>query len=148
MGSWALCWEPMQRLCPWIFGDVDVATSPLPSLRELQRAHASLLEEHRRVAGSIATLEASCYDFTKDGESHHRFHPTSRPLPPARELLPLTEFGSTSEHLQHAQARYSLISHHSEWMRLAVRMRQAGAREMVRFIAVSQLHAGAFLNAV
>ena len=102
----------------------------------------------RRVAGSIATLEASYYDFTKDGEGHYRFHPTTRPLPPACELLPLSEFGSTSEHLQHAQARYSLISHHSGWMQLAVRMRQAGVREMVRFVAVSQKHAGAFLNAV
>ena len=44
LGTWALCWRPMQRLCPQLFGEVDVVESEAPSLVELRTIHATLME--------------------------------------------------------------------------------------------------------
>ena len=47
-----------------------------------------------------------------------------------------------------AQATWSQVIHHSEWLRLATRLASAPRRELVRLVAVSQPYAGVFLNAV
>ena len=46
-----------------------------------------------------------------------RYHPPN--LTPAAELLPLSEFSSTSEFLQQAQRRYTSGVHHRNWLALA-----------------------------
>ena len=74
------------------------------------------------------------------------FHPAR--LPPAHKLLPISEFGSTSDYLQNAQRLWSSIIHHSEWVRQLEALLLVSTREAVRFIAVSQMHAGIWLNAV
>ena len=83
----------------------------------------------------------------------------------AAELLPLPEFSSTSEFLQQAQRRYTVGVHHRNWLALAEAFvseasRRGGCyktgrcknhkcwREAIRFVAVSQEGAGAFLNAI
>ena len=92
-----------------------------------------------------------------------RYHPPK--LTPAAELLPLPEFSSTSEFLQQAQRRYTVGVHHHNWLALAEAFvseasRRGGRyktgrcknhkcwREAIRFVAVSQEGAGAFLNAI
>ena len=75
-----------------------------------------------------------------------RFHPSG--LPPSKTLVPLAEMGSESEFLQNAQRRYSQIIHHLAWLHFLARLQGVSRREAVRFISVSQPHAGAFLNAV
>ncbi|EOD31918.1 hypothetical protein EMIHUDRAFT_231148 [Emiliania huxleyi CCMP1516] len=92
-----------------------------------------------------------------------RYHPPK--LTPAAELLPLPEFSSTSEFLQQAQRRYTVGVHHRNWLALAEAFvseasRRGGRyktgrcknhkcwREAIRFVAVSQEGAGAFLNAI
>ena len=95
------------------------------------------------------------------------------PLPPAQPyagggaagLLHLSEFSSTSEFLQQAQRRYTSGVHHRNWLALAEAFvseasRRGGRyktgrcknhkcwREAIRFVAVSQEGAGAFLNAI
>ena len=67
---------------------------------------------------------------------------------PRAHLLPISEMGSTSKHLEHAQRQYSSIVHHSNWLHLGARLTGISRREMVRFLSVSQPHAGTFLNAV
>jgi hypothetical protein len=136
----------MQRLNPHLFGGVDLASSSLPAVVELQQAHASLLETHRRVEKLHAAWDEIYYDFDKEGEGHARFHPSG--LPPRHTLLPLAEMGSDSEFLQHAQRRWTQITHHSAWLQLLARLQGVSRREAVRFVSVSQPNAGAFLNAV
>ena len=74
------------------------------------------------------------------------FHPQH--LPARHQLVTVAEFASESDYLQNAQRTWSQIVHHSAWVRLAQRMRQVSLREAVRFLSVSQPHAGDFLNAV
>ena len=146
IGSWALCWGSLQAFCPHLFADVDVATSRLPALVELQVAHRQLLRMHGRVETVYAAFDSVWYDVDKCGEQHFRFHPDR--LTPRKELLPLAELGSGSEFLQHAQSRWSQIIHHSAWLGLLARLQGVSVREATRFISVSQPDAGAFLNAV
>jgi hypothetical protein len=98
------------------------------------------------VAADYKALDLHLVDFTKDGEAHYAFHPKG--LPPANTLLPLSEFGSDSKLLHSAQRRYSQITHHSAWIRHWRLCSRTSLREAVRFTAVSQNQAGAFLNAV
>ena len=146
IGTWALCWRPLQQLSPQLFADVDIATSKLPALRELQRAHEDMLARHERIDKAFKLWDNTYYDYDKEGEGHTRFHPSG--LPPRKKLLPLSEFGSTSEYLQNAQRTYSQIAHNSAWWGLAQRLQGISMRELVRFISVSQACAGAYLNAV
>ncbi|MEC7725785.1 MAG: hypothetical protein VYD05_09750, partial [Planctomycetota bacterium] len=67
---------------------------------------------------------------------------------PRHTLLPISETGSDSDFLQHAQRRWSQIVHHSEWLKLLWRLSAVSRREMVRFVSVSQPGAGRFLDAV
>ena len=146
VGSWALVWRPMQLLCPQLFANVDIATSDLRALRELRQAHGELLEVHARVAGTYDLWDATYYDYDKDGEGCTRFHPAE--LPPRRQLQPLSEMSCNSDLNVMAQATWSQVIHHSEWLRLATRLASAPRRELVRLVAVSQPYAGVFLNAV
>ena len=59
IGSWALCWGSLQAFCPHLFADVDVATSRLPALVELQVAHRQLLRMHGRVEVVYAAFDSS-----------------------------------------------------------------------------------------
>ena len=103
--------------------------------------------------------EASC----SKAVPRRRYHPPK--LTPAAELLDLSEFSSTSEFLQQAQRRYIVGVHHRNWLALADAFvseasRRGGRyktgrcknhkcwREAIRFVAVSQEGAGAFLNAI
>ena len=146
VGSWALCWRPLQRLCPRLFGEVDISASEAPSLVELRAVHAQLMEQWRRTQGVYGDWHHNVFDYDKEGESHLRFHPQH--LPARHELLTVAEFAFESDYLQHAQRTWSRIVHHSAWIKLLARMRTVSVREAVRFISVSQPHAGDFLNAV
>ena len=146
IGTWALCWRPMQRLCPQLFGDVDIVESAAPSIIELGTAHRELMELWRRTDATYKTFDNKIFDYDKEGESHHRFHPEY--LPQRHQLPAIAEFASESDHLQHAQRTWSRIVHHRAWLDLLGRQRQVSPREAVRFISVSQPHAGDFLNAV
>ena len=146
VGSWALCWRPLQRLCPRLFGDIDITESAAPSLVELRGVHAELMEQWRRVQGVYGDIDQRIFDYDKEGESHMCFHPQH--LPARHQLVTVAEFASESDYLQNAQRTWSQIVHHSAWVRLAQRMRQVSLREAVRFLSVSQPHAGDFLNAV
>ena len=64
------------------------------------------------------------------------------------ELVPLADFGSTDECLQQAQRRFTTVVHHANWLALWDELVNSSRREAVRFISVSQAHAGDFLNAV
>ena len=102
-----------------------------------------------------------------------RFRPHT--LVEAKELLPLAEFTSKHEFLHQAQRRFTTVVHNRNWRDLAVELRDEGSagsrsaprgkkgkaqakgrerakhaawREAVRFVAVSQDGAGAFLNAI
>ena len=101
IGSWALCWRPMCRLCPQLFGDVDISTSSLRPLRELRQAHQRTLEVHRRVELTYAEWDAAYYDYNKDGEGCARFHPAN--LPPRHTMVPISEFSAATQFLQHAK---------------------------------------------
>ena len=111
----------------------------------LREAHAHLVEVHRRIELVYAGFDRT-YDYDREGESHTRFHPSH--LPPAHTLLPISEMGSENDYLEHAQRRWSQIVHHSAWLSLLTRLHGVSRREAVRFISVSQPHAGDFLNAV
>ena len=101
-----------------------------------------------------------------------RFRPHT--LVQAKELLPLAEFTSKHEFLHQAQRRFTVV-HNRNWRDLAVELAEEGSagsrsaprgkkgkaqakgrerakhaawREAVRFVAVSQDGAGAFLNAI
>ena len=93
-----------------------------------------------------ASWDSLYYDFDKEGEGHTRFHP--RGLPPRHTLLPLADFGSDSDFLEHAQRRWTQITHQSAWLQLLARLQGVSRREAVRFLSVSQPNAGSFLNAV
>ena len=86
------------------------------------------------------------YDVDKEGEGHLRFHPDG--LPKRDTLLPLSELEHKSDLNKHAQRRYSCVVHHSAWLQHVVRLQGVSRRDLVRFVAVSQPQAGAFLNAV
>ena len=74
------------------------------------------------------------------------FHP--RGLALAKELLPLGRYGTDDEDLQGAQRRYSSVIHHDAWLLHLIECQGASRREAVRFVAVSQPHAGTYINAV
>ena len=146
VGTWSLCWRPLCLFFPQLFDDVDISTSTLPPLVEMRGCHKELLTLHAKVDTVYSTWDSIYYDYDKDGEGHCRFHPTG--LVPRAHLLPISEMGSTSKHLEHAQRQYSSIVHHSNWLHLGARLTGISRREMVRFLSVSQPHAGTFLNAV
>ena len=150
VGSWALIFRPMRRLCPQLFAQFDLETAPQQVAAEVRAAHARLLEKHRRVAGVYAEPQwdpkGPYYDYDTAGEGHHRFHPEG--LPDRKELLPLSKFGTDEDFLKHAQRRFSSAVHHASWLKLLTDLQSTSVREAVRFIAVSQRHAGTFLNAV
>ena len=105
VGSWSLVWGPARRLCPQVLGDVDITTSEAPCLKEFREAHSKLLKVHARMEGAWALWDKNVYDYDKEGEGHHCFHPAG--LPPRHTLLPISETGSDSDFLQHAQRRWS-----------------------------------------
>ena len=146
VGSWALTWRPMQQLAPQLFGGVDLDTAPEPVFGELRRAHAGLMEAHARVSGVHNIWDATYFDYDKDGEGCTRYHPTG--LAKHKELLPLNSFGTDDDYLQSAQRKYSSVIHHSCWLKLQIELQASSRREAVRFISVSQPHAGSFINAV
>ena len=146
IGMWALVWRPMQQLCPRIFGDVEIDEADTASFRELRAAHKEEMEKWKRVHAVHTLWKSKFFDIDKDGEGHYRFVPGG--LPPRFKLLPVAEFATESDHLQHAQRTWSQIAHHSAWLKLLSQQRQVAPREAVRMISVAQPHAGAWLNAV
>ena len=107
----------MRRLCPHLFGGVDITRAPQQVFAELREAHARVLERHRRVAAVDAQWDQAgvYWDFDTAGEGHHRFHPDG--LADQKELLPLSKFGTDEDYLKHAQRRFSSVIHHSSWRR-------------------------------
>ena len=108
----------MRRLCPHLFGGVDITRAPQQVFAELREAHARVLERHRRVAAVYAQWDQAgvYWDFDTAGEGHHRFHPDG--LADQKELLPLSKFGTDEDYLKHAQRRFSSVIHHSSWLKL------------------------------
>ena len=146
VGSWALIWRPMQRLCPQHFACVEIELAPEPVFVELRAARARLMQAHKRTAAVYKQWDVNNYDYDTAGEGHARYHPDG--LAEEKELLPLSQFGTDDEHLQHAQRKYSSVIHHAAWLKHLTVMQAISRREAVRFVAVSQRHAGTFLNAV
>ena len=146
VGSWALIWRPMQRLCPQLFKDVDLATAPQQVYAELRTARERLMTAHSRIAEVYKIWDLNYYDYDTAGEGCTRFHPTG--LSEEKVLLPLCRFGTDDELLQHAQRRYSSVIHHTAWLKHLRCVQAVGKREAIRFIAASQPYAGTFLNAV
>ena len=111
IGSWALTWRPMRRLCPHLFGAVDITQAPQQVFAELRAAHERVLERHRRVAAVYAQWDQKLvyWDYDTAGEGHHRFHPDG--LADQKELLPLSKFGTDEDYLKHAQRRFSSVIH-------------------------------------
>jgi hypothetical protein len=148
LGAWAQCWEPLHRLCPQVTQGIALG-GPVqdlpPSLREVSLAHTELMRQHAAAARRYAAAPSTvCHD--KNGAGYAQFH--SGGLPDAATLLPLSEFGSKSEHLRHAQRRYSSVIHHSAWEEVRAGWAAASQREAVRFVGACQTGAGAFLEAV
>ena len=154
MGTWALVWTPLRKLHePFRTVDITRESSEgfeqLPIFAELQAAHASLMARYERVAADYGRYDRQVFDFCKEGLAHYKFHPEG--LPERDTLLPLAAFDSGREHLQNAQRRFSLIVSHAAWLdfwnelHVTVGMPR---REIVRFIAASQPHAGDVLNAI
>ena len=104
------------------------------------------MSAHAKVQSSYEAFDAEYFDYDKDGESCARFHP--RGLALAKELLPLGRYGTDDEDLQGAQRRYSSVIHHDAWLLHLIECQGASRREAVRFVAVSQPHAGTYINAV
>lgn len=125
IGTWALCWRPLQVLCPRLFADVDIDTARVASFEELRREHATLSAEHRRIDVLYKAMDALYYDYDKEGEGHSRFHPLH--LPASFELVPVSQFGSSSDYLQNAQRTWSKIYAHGRWLALWTRL--AGVSE-------------------
>ena len=146
VGSWALIWRPMQQLCPQLFAGVELEKAPQPAFKELRAAKERLMETHRRVAAVHSHWDTTYFDYDKDGEGCSQFHPDG--LPKAKELLPLSQYGTDDDKLQGVQRKYSSVIHHAAWLKLLITFQGVSRREAVRFIAVSQPSAGAFLNAV
>ena len=149
VGSWALVWRPLQQLLPQLFADVNLDEAPQHAFAELRRSRARLMETYARVKGVYSKWDVNYYDYDLDGNGKVRYHPEG--LPKEKELVPLARFGTDDDYLKSAQRRYSSVVHHSVWLKLLTDMwgsRDGGRREAIRFIAVSQNGAGAFLNAV
>ena len=104
------------------------------------------METWRRTKGVYDTFNKNIFDYDKEGASHRQFHPSH--LPARHELLAVAEMASESDYNQNAQRTWSRIVHHTAWLRCLSACRQVSTREAVRFIAVSQPHAGDFLNAI
>ena len=105
----------------------------------------------KTVPASLRSYKWGSYKtiLTVHGEGHFCFHPGD--LMPLKELLPLSRFGTDDDKLQHVQRKLSSVVHQSDWLKLLQRLRSlpgCGKREAARFIAVSQPHAGDYLNAV
>ena len=153
VGTWALVWTPLRQLhAPFRAVDITAESAAdfqqLSIFTELQDAHSTLLDDYDYVARTYEQYDRQVFDYCKEGLAHFRFHPDG--LPDRDTLLPLACFDSGSEHLQSAQRRYSQIIHHAAWLGFwnALQLPGVARREAVRFIAVSQYQAGAFLNAV
>ena len=153
MGTWALVWTPLRKLHePFRAVDITRESSEgfeqLPIFLELQAAHASLMARYERVAAAHERYDRHVFDYCKEGLAHYRFHPEG--LPERDTLLPLAAFDSGREHLQNAQRRFSQIISHAAWLDFWNELQAPGVarREAVRFIAVSQPHAGDVLNAI
>ena len=118
----------------------------LPVHLDVARRQARLVAAHAALDAKYQEDKKTYYFFDKTGRAYRIYNP--RGLPPAHTYLPLTEWSSRSNLLQHAQRRYSATIHHSAWREMHAAAGRAGRREQVRFVSVSQFGAGAFLNAI
>jgi hypothetical protein len=150
VGSWALCWGPLQSLCPTLFGGANLEADEwrhLPSVAELLNAHSLLRVSYDSVAATYDLFDLNFFDYEKSGVKSCKFHPSG--LPARYKLVPVSELHLQSDDNKHVQRLYSQVLHHAAWLDLHFSLHNdAPAREQVRFLAVSQPHAGAFLNAV
>ena len=149
VGTWALVWEPCRRFHE-PFRSLDITDTTQPVFAEVQSAHADLLVRHKRVAAAYDGFDKTVFDYCKEGLAHYQFHPKG--LPKADQFLPLALFGASDTKLKtvqaQAQRKYSRCIHHAAWMAHWRWCSEVSKREAVRFISVSQLHAGDFLNAI
>ena len=110
VGTWALVTRPIRELHE-PFRDLNVALAPGERFDELREAH-------NREGRTLYQDVVGPFQETKTVR-RRRYHPPK--LTPAAELLPLSEFSSTSEFLQQAQRRYTsgVTVHHRNWLALA-----------------------------
>ena len=157
IGSFALCWRPILNMFPSLAGVAlvgpdggDEGGSSLSAVRALRAAYRGVLAGHADVTATYVLFDSRRHDFDVEGEPRLLFHPNG--LPPAKTILPLSEYGSpsitASKLLQHAQRRLSMVTHHLAWIQFVRRASRNGLRESVHSISVSQPYAGAFLNAI
>ena len=178
VGTWALVTRPIRELHrPFADLDVSTAPGEcFDELREAHTQLVSRHDLTDKCQRSWRT-QVVCREVVSPGtaineakaEPRFRFYPHG--LTPAAELLPLAQFSSANEFLHQAQRRYTSGVHHKIWLYLAKELtnealRSGGRkapskgnkvgrrkyhkcwREAIRFVAVSQPGAGAFLNAI
>ena len=95
----------------------------LPVHLDVARRQARLVAAHAALDAKYQEDKKTYYFYDKTGRAYRIYNP--RGLPPAHTYLPLTEWSSRSNLLQHAQRRYSATIHHSAW---GVRRRKTAGR--------------------
>ncbi|EOD18128.1 hypothetical protein EMIHUDRAFT_196220 [Emiliania huxleyi CCMP1516] len=99
--------------------------------RRTSRRQARLVAAHAALDAKYREDKKTYYFYDKTGRAYRIYNP--RGLPPAHAYLPLTEWSSRSNLLQHAQRRYSATIHHSAWREMHAAAGRAGRREQRRF---------------
>ena len=134
---------------------IDLATSPLPSVRSLVLTHSSLLARRGAVAEAFdaidATAQAEAAAPRAPGHRPLAYHPTGLPL--ASSLPTLAGMDDTScKTNTRAQRKFAQVVHLGNWVGLVEESAALGGwegrREASRLIGVAQPLAGAWLLAI
>ncbi|EOD24022.1 hypothetical protein EMIHUDRAFT_207064 [Emiliania huxleyi CCMP1516] len=158
----------LRRESVFFLSDLDVSKAPGSDFDELRAAHDRLKKEHGEITatwkewdnktkaeyfdlvggttGRPPDVEVEPWDEPDEGEKLRASARPPEPATRAKELLPLAEFTSKHEFLHQAQRRFTTKGKAQAKGR--ERAKHAAWREAVRFVAVSQDGAGAFLNAI
>ena len=84
------------------------------------------METHRRTAAVYKDWDIKYHDYDTGGEGCHKYHPDG--LVEEKELLPLSQFGTDDERLQHAQRKYSSVAHHAAWLKHLINLQAVSRR--------------------
>jgi hypothetical protein len=176
VGSWALVWGPIQRLCPQVADGVELEAAVaavaacrevvaaggdapatlarlraggailLPAHLELAETQMKLMDGFHRLSRRYDQMDDTYVYFDETGRGYREFHPPG--LPPLEDFPPLSQWGLRNTDTNKSQSRYSNVIHHLAWSNLLQQAKAVGLREAVRFMSASQYGAGKFLDAV